>query len=298
MTVSRWLENTARDIREDGWQGVRNAGKQLYLGGFRRLDWFDRGTNIYDRDWDLLVVLDACRYDLMQEVYEEYEFIESIERFRSVGSSSSEWMCRNFTQEFRSEINKTVHVTGNPNTQESLPLQDFSVLDEVWRYTWDEELGTLLPDPLTDRAIALHRENDPERMIVHYMQPHHPFVQNPIGDGFGESDPWNALERDEVNRDEVWKEYRRNLRYVLEQLPLLLENVDAENAVITSDHGNLLGEYGLYAHPAKVAVSELRTVPWCETTAQDTGSYEPDLSEPADTGTDVVEQRLADLGYV
>jgi hypothetical protein len=67
--------------------------------------------------------------------------------------------------------------------------------------------------------------------------------------------------------------------------------------VITADHGNLLGEYGLYAHPAKVAVKKLRRVPWCRTTATDEEMHEPTLTPGEDASSDVVEQRLADLGY-
>lgn len=296
MTVGEWARNTVRDVREDGWEGVEHATEQVKLGLFRRLDWFSDGVGIYERDWDILIVLDGCRYDLMEEVYDDYEFLESIQRIESVGSSSSEWMRRNFTDAHREEIERTVHVTGNPNSRKSLPVRRFAALDEVWEYEWDDDLGTIFPGPITDRAVALHREHDPERMIVHYMQPHHPFVEAPIGDGFGESDPWDYLQRGEVDSETVWRRYRANLEYVLDRLPILLRNVDAEDVVVTADHGNLLGEYGIYAHPAKVAVPELRTVPWCETTASATGSYEPTL-EPPERTADVVEQRLADLGY-
>lgn len=297
MTFAEWVGNTVSDVRRNGWDGVRNAADQLRLGAFRRLDWFSDGSGIYEHDWDVLVVLDGCRYDLMEEVYEDYDILESFEPFESLGSSSSEWMRRNFTEDYREEVERTVHVTGNPNSRRSILVTDFAVLDEVWEYEWEDELGTIFLDPITDRAIALHREHDPDRMLVHYMQPHHPFVEDPIGEGFGESDPWDHLKRDEVDYDTVWRRYHRNLDFVLDRLPLLLNNVDASDVVVTADHGNLLGEYGLYGHPAKVAVSELRTVPWCEATAEDTGEYEPTVDPTVDPATDLVEQRLADLGY-
>jgi len=37
------------------------------------------GTNIYERDWDALVVLDACRVDILREVADEYEFIDEVD---------------------------------------------------------------------------------------------------------------------------------------------------------------------------------------------------------------------------
>lgn len=162
MTAKEWVQNTVFDIRKDGWDGVRRAAKQLHLGAFRRLDWFHEGTPIYSQDWDLLVVLDACRYDLMTEVYEDYDFLESLQPIESVGSSSSEWMRRNFDAEYDTEVAKTIHVTGNPNSRNSIPCREFAVLDEVWEYEWDDELGTIFPAPITDRAIDLHREYNPD----------------------------------------------------------------------------------------------------------------------------------------
>jgi hypothetical protein len=296
MTFGEWVAGSVQAVRSDGLDGIKHAGFQLYKGAFRRLDMLDSGTNVYEREWDLLVILDACRLDLMAEVIDDVSYLGSLGKLRSVGSSSSEWLERTFTDRYRDEIRRTVHVTGNPNTRASLPTREFAHLDEVWEYEWDDELGTIHPDPLTDRAIALHREHDPDRMIVHYMQPHHPFVENPLGEGFGGTDPWDMIRLGEVSREEVWRRYRRNLEYVLEALPLLLNNIDADRVAVTADHGNLLGEYGLYAHPAKIAVSQLRDVPWCTTTASDTGRYEPTI-EPTRGADDVVEDRLADLGY-
>jgi hypothetical protein len=35
---------------------------------------FESGINIYEKDWDLLVVLDTCQVDAMKEVIGEYYF--------------------------------------------------------------------------------------------------------------------------------------------------------------------------------------------------------------------------------
>ena len=34
-----------------------------------------QGENIFTSDWDLCIVLDACRYDLLLEVAGEYSFL-------------------------------------------------------------------------------------------------------------------------------------------------------------------------------------------------------------------------------
>lgn len=311
MTLADWVSMTATEVRQHGIAGLREPAYQLRLGLLRRLDWVRDGVPIYERDWDALLVLDGCRFDLLTEVVDEYDYIESAAAVDSVASSSTQWMQRNFGSSFADEVGRTAYVTGNPRSAHSLPGRDrFAVLDEVWRYAWSDDHGTVLPDALTERAIAIGREHAPERLIVHYMQPHCPFVPDPIGDvptaanELGESRerdttvPWDRLRDGEVSRERVWEGYKANLRFVLDRLDRLLTNLDADRVVITADHGNLLGEYGVYAHPAHVAVDELRRVPWCEATATDTGTVDPDLTPDEDTvDADGLDDRLAALGY-
>ncbi|PSQ93930.1 MAG: hypothetical protein BRD53_07610, partial [Bacteroidetes bacterium SW_7_64_58] len=129
-------------------------------------------TNVYDREWDVLVVLDACRLDLLEQVEKEYSFVENTDSIFSVGSASLEWMEKTFREEYRSEVAGTAYVTGNVKSNLAFEGEELYLLDEVWKYSWDEEIGTIRPRPITDRAIRTWRDEHPERMIVHYMQPH------------------------------------------------------------------------------------------------------------------------------
>jgi hypothetical protein len=109
---------------------------------------------------------------------------------------------------------------------------------------------------------------------------------------------WDRLSSDEIAQDVVWESYRENLRYVLDDVELLLENLDARTVVISADHGNAMGQWGQYGHPAGVPIAPLRNVPWVETTATDTGSYDTEPEEDREsTTTDEVRSRLKDLGY-
>lgn len=84
-------------------------------------------------------------------------------------------------------------------------------------------------------------------------------------------------------------------------MELLLENVDAETVAITADHGNAMGEWGLYGHPKWTYIDSLVRVPWYVTTATDERTYEPAEEDPESINRDVtadeVEDRLRDLGY-
>jgi hypothetical protein len=270
----------------------------------------DYGTNVYDREWDILVVLDACRADLLQSVAAEVDCLEDVGSMRSVGSSSSEWLENTFRG--RPETGRTAMVTGNTWTDRYLEADAFAALDEVWKYAWDDDLGTVPSAAITDRAIAIAREHDPDRLVVHYMQPHHPFVPDPLAgdDGMArtgslsnDANPWVLLRRGELTTERVWAAYEANLRHVLSEVASLVDNVDGRVA-ITGDHGNLFGEWGLYGHPMETPVPALLAVPWAETTGTDRGTRKPTLSPPEPLpvdrvyGAETERERLDALGYL
>lgn len=305
MTLVDWLSDTSDRIRSDPVGGTAESLYELYLGGLRRTNaLYSGGEHVYRRDWDVLILLDACRVDLLEEVADEYPFLDDPGTLTSVGSSSIEWLEHTFTDEYADEMQETVYVTGNPFSKRVLSDDDLLALDEVWRYDWDEETGTIPARPVTDRAIAAGRENDHDRLIVHYMQPHFPSVPEPLtdgmnaetlGDGEGWDSPWHRLRRGELDHDTLWSSYRENLRYVLEDVGLLLENLDAERVAISADHGNAAGEWGVYGHP-RVPLESIRNVPWYETRATDTGSYVPEREPGAERGD--LEEKLGALGYL
>lgn len=308
--VQQWGRTSARAIRADGWDGVVESARTFYTGLWRLYGLIHNyGTPIFESEWDVLIVLDACRADLMAEVVPDYDFLDD-GTTDSVASCSPEWMEKNFTDAYADAIARTAYVTGNPYSQTNVDTDAFFLVDEVWRDGWDDEFATILPDVLTDRAIRVARDHRPNRLIVHYMQPHHPFVPNPLGDGantelggnaFGEKNSvWNLLRRGEVSHETVWEAYRANLEYVLDSVALFLENVEAERVIITSDHGNAMGEHHMYGHPIYAPVEALKRVPWCVTTATDTGEYDPESMEsPEQDGNEAtVEEKLQALGYL
>jgi hypothetical protein len=272
------------------------------------------GEVVYESDWDMLVVLDGCRPDTLRRVADSFEFINSIETRTSVGSCSSEWLRRTFGQKrFREAVGQTVMVTGNTWTDRYIDADRFDALDEVWKYAWDEQLGTVRPEAITDRAIDITRERRPSRLVVHYMQPHHPFVPDPVDGDTGmartsressTSNPWTLLRKGAITPDRVRTAYAANLEYVLESVRVLLDNVDAAEVVITADHANLFGEWGLYGHPMRTPVPALVRVPWVETTAVDQHTRSPSLAPPTAlpvdsvSGDSDVTDQLDALGYL
>lgn len=334
MTLKDWLSESNERIDEYGLQtgGVESA-KAFWTGLLSRVGrrW-NYGTSIYEREWDVLLVLDTCRPDAIGQISDEYDYLPAKpETFNSLGSASPEWLAKNFTEtfasEYQDEISRTAYVTGNlfsdglePEhvfNEATLDPGAFYMFDEVWRYGWDDEYETTPPNAMADRAVDVMRKHDPDRLIVHFMQPHTPYPklyeQYPewfdSTHGGDEDDAphrrdrdwrlWERLRHNVISREEVWDAYIDNLRWVLDEgVGVILNNVDAERVVISSDHGEAFDDFGLYAHPHHVPAPVLKRVPWVETSATDTGTYEPTL-DPVDIDIDEAEMtdRLEALGY-
>lgn len=290
--VTRALEKTAAEVLGSLSRGFVNGVGNV-------------GTPVWERQWDVLLVLDACRVDLLRDVAGEYSFLggpDAVGTHWSVASKSNDWLRRTFSSEYEDAIGETAYVTGNPFTAKVQLEAEPAVLDEVWRYGWDEDLSTIPARPLTDRAISTWRTEEVSRMIVHYMQPHGPFVHDPdlgsygdpedFGEGFG--DLWGRAGED-ISTDAIWAAYRDNLRYVLDDVELLLDNLATDRVVITADHGNAIGEFGVYGHPRDMLLPSIRRVPWVRTSGGDTADYRPQTER--DAVSTEVEDRLRHLGY-
>jgi len=280
MSLRSWISDSYKRIQHAGWTGVQDSIFWLYVSVLRKASKLvsTPGENVLDKEWDLLILLDSCRVDALQEVIDEYNYLNKNEcdSIRSVSSTSEKWHTKTFTEEYDDIVSDIVLVTGNYKSA-VLNRDNFRKVVEVWRDDWD-----LVPArPVTDAAIETGRQiDDRDRMIVHYMQPHLPSFPNPpsqprIKYNGNREENWHRLRRGELTEAEVWDGYIENLRYVLNDVELLLNNIDAEKVVISADHGEAKGEYGVYSHPHGQELSCLRTVPWCVTTAVDSRSYQP-----------------------
>jgi len=280
------------------------------------------GTNVYDREWDVLVILDACRVDTLREVADEYDYIEEVDDMWSIGSHSAEWISQTFTGDYRSEVERTRYITANahasrvleqgmfPPMNNTTPVDianwdilddtELSSIDMVWESHHDETARVVLPEVVTDYGIAANRESDENRLILHYMQPHLPYIgqsqQEERAPTELEIEGYQKLEQGDADQEEVYELYKDTLRLVLDEVAVLLENIDAERVAITADHGEAFGEMRAYGHPEGFPHPIVKKVPWLETSAKDTKSREPNLERDTDMNVDM-EEHLRDLGY-
>jgi hypothetical protein len=299
---------------------------------------FPIGDNVLDEDWDVLVVLDTCRKDALETIKRsnDYQWLSDcdIESRFSVGGSTLEWTAQTFRESHREKAAKIDYVAGNILVEEVLAGRESpeSIDNAGWSPTrWStlslSDLNDFVsvaglrnvresgpghrdrPHPaaqlVTDLAIQHGREVEPDRMLVHYIQPHYPYY-SVVEEGEREElrdweqFPFPHLKRDEVDQTTVWNRYLKELKSGLDAVSTLLKNYDAEKVAITADHGEAFGErFALkrgYKHRVGMLHPKVRKVPWTVTSATDRGSRRPDIELKEDDTSR--REKLEALGYL
>jgi len=230
-------------------------------------------VKVMDEDWDYLIVLDACRYDVFKKVV-----AGGTGYVISGGTSTPGWMMWNFGEKHKDVI----YIAGNPHFASAhltkrLGFNPFYTVKEVWDYGWDSALKTVPPEQVTNAALETLRSFPEKRIIVHYMQPHHPYIADKelleIDEGTYRSldqlgaegrkltTPLRLAERGELPVERVKKAYEENLRIVMKEV-IRLERELPGRVVLTADHGDAFGEFGHYGHGGSLRMEALVKVPW------------------------------------
>jgi hypothetical protein len=274
-------------------------------------------VKLIEEDWDNLVIIDACRADLFEEVVDTDEF-DRYKRVISLDTNTTPWSIKNFGGE---HLGDTVYVTGNPAPSKTVP-DEFHDFIEVWTDpdAHDENTYTVPPEPIVEAATEASEKYPDKRLIVHFIHPHIPFVEDPnliyrtdwndaerVGIEVEDPEPphtvWEALRMGEVEYDEVWAAYRRNLEYVLPHVYGLIDELSGKT-VLTSDHGNMLGERSVsgkrvYGHPGGMRCPQLLEVPWCEIEGDARKEIKDEgVNSGGSVESDLINDRLTALGSV
>lgn len=270
------------------------------------------GVDIFREDWDNLIILDACRYDIFED---QNPLDGTLSKRTSRGSMTVEFLHGNFRNR---DLRDTVYMTANPmlyrRWDDIQPkLHD---VQNIWlEEGWDETLGTVLPETTTDYALEASEDYGHKRLIVHFVQPHYPFINQDTDFDKGHLDDpnpgrnfWGKLMDGRLNvpRDFLWEAYTENLDTVWDPLRRLTDRLTGKT-VITSDHGNIVEEpespipVNGWGHPRGIYTDKLVTVPWFEMEYDSrreitTGERVADRARV--TSDEVVSDRLEQLGYL
>lgn len=271
--------------------------------------YFDRvaaheGVDFFARDWDTLVVLDACRYDLFAECAD----FTDVEAVQSPASQTEEFLEKTVAGR---TLDDTVYVSANP--QVTRVDASFADVVPLWESAWDEALRTVPPEAVVDAVLDRTEAFADKRLVVHFVQPHIPFIgptgeelsqpsfQGDVLENRGESvdNVWMRLRRGELDEQRVRAAYRENLELALPEVRRLVESLDGRT-VVTSDHGNAFGEWWTYGHPPNRHIDALTRVPWATVESGERRPVTPAdrTVSTAEVGDDRVSERLEHLGYV
>jgi hypothetical protein len=226
---------------------------------------------IKENRWNTLIVLDACRYDSFESVSKRVGIVGGLQPVNSRVTCTGQWYkkywggIKNFPD--------TVIVSG------SLDPFDYGV-HLNFRDHWLADKGG---EVKLEYIVEGYREAvNGSRALVHFLPPHLPYI-GPKGKelqarlGYVQP-PWyqkkrrrfvSRFIRDYSQTGNHWAELRECYEESLEiVLSFIKENLSIflKPVVITSDHGEMMGEGNLYGHHNRGHKEIQNTVPWMEVT--------------------------------
>jgi len=248
---------------------------------------------IQNKDWDILIILDACRYDAFKHYCWDYLGEGWLRKLTSPSSWTGGWLQRTFN---KSDMKDTIYISANPyvNSKDVItPFKGKKIFKRIVD-VWDGGFGNLrcylVPEEVTKCAFVTMDLNRKSKFIIHYMQPHVPYyIYNDIKQNgkknvlrdftqriLGEDIIWTIAEklnfpakdymeiiRREEGDDGIVYGYETNLMNVLESVRKLIDKYPNKKIVVTADHGERLGENGRYGHGG-IRDKIVSTIPWFE----------------------------------
>jgi len=287
---------------------------RLYYTQLRTKEYNTNAPNVFDKDWDNLLILDACRYDAFADAVSDFDLPGELDYDYSRGACTIEFLMANLQGR---DLSDTVYVTATSMLYRMMVLNDeldhnLHAVVDVWEDAIDVGEWGVRPERMAERMHEINEEYPNKRLVVHFIQPHIPFIGEYGSQRFEDADIWRRHLQNNLDAsdEELWRAYRENLEVVLPNVRDLLYELPGKS-VVTSDHGQLIGERGFpipfkeYGHPVGIYPEELVKVPWqvyqngarkrIVAEAPKEAAYEEKDSEELDTKA---EAHLKNLGYL
>jgi len=249
---------------------------------------------------DVLIILDACRYDIFEKVYKKI-IGGTVEKRISPARHTLEYYQKAYPNKYNMILVSTnallnskgiiFNIGGNTYNAK----EHFKKVIDVWDTGWDSKLNTVHPVEVDKHVVMAMSLYPKSRFIIHYMQPHAPYiyynekgykttahVRTPGKESLTTNFLYKHLKQEtmwkladnlpkngmgylwkKVGRKGIIRGYYEDLKLVLKYVKSLMEYAPKKNFVITSDHGERLGEHGNYGHHHTGGYDkEIVEVPW------------------------------------
>jgi len=285
----------------------------------------DQADLMHEIDWDVMFVIDACRFDSFEKFYKDYFFGRGeLKKAISPASWTYAWLIEMFEDKPKKDI---VFVSSDYEVN-SKGIKDEKIYDrekrekyghyhfdarkyfkdiiDVWEFGVDKELGLVHPETMCKECEKAIKKYPNSKIITNFWQVHDPYIHYLKG-GFMPVHNMEDVERRNkqvykwinlkkfltkmMSDETIWKlrkwtaytpesglayiyfkygkegiikGYEEDLKYTLKFICDTIKKFPNKKFVITSDHGELLGEHGRYSHGYDKGYKELQEVPWYE----------------------------------
>lgn len=225
---------------------------------------YETGTNY--------IILDACRYDYFHEVYMEAGITGHLKKVNTGVSTTAQWY-----NKYWSEKTEFCLISQNPmpwhrNTNQA--AYNFRMHKMAFGETW---MDINIEKTLKTLAAIYGVDRD---WVIHLLPPHLPFIspdaytltkslRNKGKNIYWETQKWGQ----ENGFDLLTDYYKKSIVCALEIIRDNLHIFTDKPLIITSDHGELIGEDNYYDHitnPSDRLKPFLYEVPWFEVDVEDT----------------------------
>ena len=257
--------------------------------------------DLLKKDWNVLIILDSCRYDSFHTIIPSAQAV-----YNDGCGETTAWVNRFL-------INKpyrppTFYVTWNPVCYTLVQKREEDTGLILKQHPKNDAQGMPFgrADALNDYVQSwLNANGQPESMVLHYMQPHDPY----LGEDLKGYTPYGIHRTDKQGMPNIppfkslKARYDWSVNFVLKHVFAMMPHLKGK-IIITADHGELFGEYNqkdsdipIYGHGVNWLYSEVTTVPWFEL---DLGKYEatPLIEESDYVENAKLQERLKNLGYM
>ncbi len=154
---------------------------------------------IHKGDWDIIIILDACRYDYFKEEYKNFLSGE-LKKAHSPGSNTYTWLRLVFNKWYNITLYSAHPALNSLGIERAgyKALPHFRKIVDIWNKGWVKELSTVPSEEVNKTVLEdVKRGALKGKNIIWYMQPHAPWIGNTKLTGFGKGwndKGWNNLE--------------------------------------------------------------------------------------------------------
>lgn len=204
----------------------------------------DAIQKLFNQERYILILFDACRCDYFKKIKPKVKCMQSPATF------TGGWFKRTFSDKYYDLTYVTANTWIGCGDSGFVPEEHFSKVIHVWRWADRDEI-----EEVTEATL----ENLTDKMMIHYMKPHEPY-----GGILSDKEARKQLLEGKITKEEVRKMYLNDIRDVWSEAKKIISKAN-QTVVVTSDHGDALGEDDHFGHdkPGK-ARPLLFNVPWLE----------------------------------